>query len=162
MGGEHGGQVEQIVDIQCGVDQPGFGQRPARPVVRRVCLPQLDAQLGLEEGAEGGSRLGEKPCGQFGVEDARGDDVDLLHARQVLRGSVHDPGGAAAGVDQGTEVRPLTAVLEGDGIDQPGACALAPDLQEVGLRPVAMPVGALGVERHGSPCGAQGGEAFVE
>ena len=61
-------QVEQLdehLDVEGGVVQPGRGQRPGRPVDRRVLLRQPEAEQRLDQGRRarpGGSRAGGRPA----------------------------------------------------------------------------------------------------
>lgn len=123
-------------------------------------LAELDPDLGLQQCAEARGGLAEEPGRHLGVEDVRGDDADLLHAGQVLARGVDDPRGVARRLHQGGQAR--LSALEGDGIDQPGACTLATDLQQIGLGPVPVPVCALSVEGDRSGGGGEGTQRFVE
>ena len=156
-----GRQLNQVVHVQRRIGQPRLRQGPLRPVVGGVGLAQPHAQLREEEGAQAGTGLAQEPGRQLRVEDAGGDHADAPHAGEILAGRVDDPGGVPAGLHQRAQIG-CAVRLEGDGIDQPGARPLAPDLEEVGLRPVAVAVRALCVERHRALGRAESGQALVE
>ena len=86
---------------------------------------------------------------QLGVEDPRRDEADLGQAGEVLVGGVQDPLGVDDRLLDGGEVR------QGDRVEQPRARPAAAQLDEVGLLPVAVAGGALGVDRDRAGAAAQ-------
>ena len=77
--------------------------------------------------------------------------ADLGEAGEVLGGRVQDPLGRTDRLVQRGEVGAA------DGVDQPGAGALATDLHEVGALAVAVARGPLGVDRDRALAGRDGG-----
>ena len=77
---------------------------------------------------------------------------DLGQARQVLAGGVQHPLGVG---DRGGE---LVQVRAADRVDQPGAGALAAQLDQVGPLAVAVARGALGVDGDRSGAGGERGD----
>jgi hypothetical protein len=66
---------------------------------------------------------------------------------------VNDPLGVPQRVGQGAEVGALVVTGERDRVYEDGACALTPQLNQVGTAGVAESVGAFGVDGDGAvPC----------
>jgi hypothetical protein len=133
-------QLEEHLDVERGVLEPRLGQRARRPVGGGVLLAHPLPQHGLDQGGETDAGVAEEASGELGVEEAGRGQADLAQARQVLGGGVEDPLGAGEGVLQRCEGG------HPDGVDQPGACSFAAQLDQVGAVGVAVARGALGVD----------------
>ena len=141
LGREEVSQLDQHLDVEGGVLQPGLRQRPGRPVGRGVLLLHPVAEEGLDEGRQPDAGVAEQPAGQLGVEQRARGEAHLGEAGEVLGGGVQDPLGAGQGLlERGERV-------EADRVDQEGAGALAPELDQVGAGGVAVARGPLGVDR---------------
>ena len=134
-------QLAEHLDVERRVAQPRVGQRPGRPVDGRVLLGEREPEVVLDDGGQADAVQPEEAGGELGVEELPGPQADLGEAGEVLRRGVQDPLGGADGVLERREVG------DGDGVDEPGARALAPHLDQVGPLAVAVAGGALGVDR---------------
>jgi len=148
LGGQAVAQLDEHLDVQRGVLEPGGGQRARGPVGGRVLLLHPEAQQGLDQGREPDARVAEEPSGELGVEQRVGVQPDLVEAGEVLGRGVQDPLGA------GQDLLQRCHRGEGDGVDQRGATAVAAQLDEVGPVGVAVARGPLGVD--GDRSGALG------
>ena len=90
--------VDEELDVERGVLQPGLGERAGRPVGRRVLLRELDVEQLLDDRGEADARHPEQSGGELGVEDALGVEADLAQAREVLARGVQYPLVAVDGV----------------------------------------------------------------
>ena len=141
LGVERVAQVGEQLHVERGVRQPGLGQRPARPVGRRVVLlqgepEQLLGQRGQPDPLEAG-----QPGGQFGVEQPARAQPHLGQAGQVLAGRVQHPLGLAR------SPRPARCRSgSGSGSISAGAGAGPAQLHQVRALAVAVAGGAFGVQ----------------
>ena len=175
LGGQQVAQLEQQLDIQGCVGQPLRGQRPGRPVRRRVLLQQPDAEQLLEHRAERDPGIAEQPAGELGVEqDPRHQSrprtgrcrswlaawithsASTMAAPSALRSAGSRSFGAVS-VPGGTPPSPRG---EGDRVDQVGAGAGAAQLDQVGPLAVAEAVGPLGIDRDRPGAGGQPGDGL--
>ena len=62
-------QLDEHLDVERGVQQPGSGQRPGRPVGGGVLLLHPVAEQGLDQRGQPDARVAEQPSGQLGVEE---------------------------------------------------------------------------------------------
>ena len=142
LNGQGVAQVDEELDVEGGVDEPGGGQGPGGPVCCRVVLGQAKAQGLLDDGAEPDVLTAQEAGGQLGVEQGRGFQPEHGQAGDVLVGGVKNP---LRTIESGGQVGQRTA---GDGIDEKGADTLTSELDEIGVLSVAEAGGALGVEGH--------------
>ena len=142
LGVEDVAQLHEDFDVKGGVMQPRIGQRPGGPVGGGMLLGEAALELALDECGQADAGQVEQPTGELGVEQRLRPHLDLGKTHQVLGRGVQDPFGAADGVVE------LAEVVEGNGIDQRGAAALAADLHEIGPLGVAIARCTFGVERH--------------
>ena len=70
--GDHVAQLDEHLDVERGVLQPGLGQRPRRPVDRGVLLAHRRAEDDLDQGGQADPRVAEQPGRQLGVEEPYG------------------------------------------------------------------------------------------
>ena len=118
-------------------------------------LGQAEAQELFDDGGEAHPGQPGQAGGELGVEEFVRPHAEFGQAGQVLAGGVQDPFDAAQGVVDDAEV------TEGFGIDQPGAGAFAPDLDQEGALAVAEAGGALRVHARRAVAGGEGrGAAF--
>ena len=153
-------QLDQHLDIECGVVQPRIGQRTLGPVGRTVAFGQAQTQEPLHHGRQVDPFQTGQPPGQFGVIQRGRTHPHLGQARQILVGGVQDP--LIRGQHLGhrpQHIQGAAAVV--DRVDQDGARSAATDLNQVG--PVGVPEtgGAFGVDRErpvaaGQPLGGVG------
>ena len=148
LGGHQVAQLDEDLDVEGGVLQPRLGQRARGPVGGGVLLAHPLAQQGLDQGGEPDAGVAEQAAGELGVEERGGLQADLAQAGEVLGRGVQDPLGAGEGLLEGGQG------LEGDRVDQPGAGALAAQLDEVGAGRVAVARRPLGVD--GDRAGGRG------
>ncbi len=95
-----------------------------------------------------------QPSGQLSVVERRWPHADLGQTRQILVGGVQDPFVRVEHLGDGPQHRHrVTAVA--DRIDQYGAGAVPPDLDQIGPIRVAKPRGAFGVDSERPVAGAQ-------
>ena len=88
--------LEQAIDVGCGVVELGLSERSVEPVGEPVRLRQLHAELALVQRGEGGRRHPEEAGRDLCVEEplrhgARGE----LEYFEVLRGRMEDGEGIA-------------------------------------------------------------------
>jgi len=121
-----------------------------------VLLGQGDPEEPFEHRGEPDARQAQQPTGQLGVEQPVRPQAELREARQVLRGRVQDP------LDPGQGLLEDAEVLEGLRVDQPGARALALELDQEGALAVAEARGALGVDGDRSRALGQQARAALE
>ena len=105
LAGQHLAQRDEQLDVQRGVGEPVPGQRPGRPVGRRMALLQTHIELLLDHRAERDPLVAEQPAGQFGVEQPGRAQAELGQARQILGGGVQDPLGVVDGVGRAARSR---------------------------------------------------------
>ena len=98
----------------------------------------------LDDRSEPDARQTDEPSGELGVEQSRRAQTDLRQAGQILGCRMQNPLDAVDRVGDGQEVR------AGDGVNQPGARALASDLDEIGPLAIAVAGRSLGVDGHGT------------
>jgi hypothetical protein len=145
-------QVDEHLDVQGGVAQPGLRERTGRPVGGRVALLERQAEDLFDERPETDPGVTRQAGAELGVEDPLRAHPDVTEARQVLAGGVEHPLGADEGRVQAGEVG--TA----DRIDQSGARPGAPELDQIGPLAVAVARRPLGVDRHRAAAGREGGD----
>ena len=68
LGGQGVAQVDEKLDVECGVDEPGGGQGPGGPVCCGVVLGQAQSQSLLDDGAQSHVLAAQEPGGQLSVE----------------------------------------------------------------------------------------------
>ncbi len=105
-------QVDEQLDVQRRVPQPGLGQRPGGPVDRGVSLLQDETEHALDHRAEADPGEPGEPPGQLGVEQPGRHHAYLAQAGQVLGGGVQHPLDAGEGLAQAGKVG------AGHGVDQ--------------------------------------------
>ena len=149
-------QLRQDFDVQGGVAQPGLRQRAGGPVGGRMFLGQAEAQQLFDDGGQPDARQPGQARGEFGVEQLVRPHAKLGQARKVLAGRVQDPFDAVEGIVDDAQV------IEGFGIDQPGAGAFAADLDQEGALAVPEAGGALGVNARRTGAGGDGGRAALQ
>ena len=142
--GQHVVQIDEHLDIECGIAQPVIGKRSLRPVRGAVALGQVQSEFALDERAETDAFAPEQASGELGVEDRLRDEADVAHAGQILGRGVQDPRGVSKAIGQGRQI------AEGCRIDEPGASLPAVELHQVGALPVLESRRALGVDREGA------------
>ena len=136
-------QLDQHLDVQCGVAQHFLPQRADRPVRRGMAFLQVEAEHLLDQCAEGDPRVAEQPPGQLGVEQLPRPEAHLGQAGQVLRCRMQDGFRVLqCGVHTGEHGA-------GDGIDKHRARAGAAELDQVGALSVAVSRGSFGIDRDG-------------
>ena len=135
--------VEQQLDVERGVDEPGLRQRPGRPVGGGVLLREVDAEQLLDDGAEADAGEAGEPGAELGVEDARRVEADLAQAGEVLARGVQDP----LLVADRRRASSVNGSPIGGRIEQEDAGAAAEDLDQVGALRVPEAGCALGVDR---------------
>ena len=91
LGGQHVADVDEVLDIERGVFQPGLGKGARRPVGRRVRLRERDAECVLDDRAEADALVPEQARGQLGVEDRGGLEAEFAQRRQILARRVQHP-----------------------------------------------------------------------
>ena len=140
-------QLDQQLDVERGVAQPGLGERAGGPVGGGVLLGQGVAEHLLEQRGQPDAREAEEAAGELGVEQPGGREADLAQAGQVLGRRVQDPLGALERFGERSEVG------NGDRVDQVRAASGTPQLHEVGALAVAVARRALGVDGDGTGAG---------
>ena len=135
--------VDEELDVERGVLQPGLGERAGRPVGGGVLLGERDA----EQCPRRRRRARRAACPssrarELGVEDARGVEADLAQAGEVLARGVQHPLLVA---DGGLQRRRSRRSAGGSKRKMPAPAA--EDLDEVGALRVAEARRALGVDR---------------
>ena len=149
--GDHVAQLDQHLDVEGGVLQPGLRQRSPW-TSRRRSAPCASSGPGSPRRAWPGRRAGSPAAGRRArCRRAAPAQPDLAQARQVLAGRVQDPLGVADRVVQRRQVG------EADRVDQRRARALAAQLDQVGARGVAVAGGTLGVQRDRAAAGGDPG-----
>ena len=131
LGGQGVAQVDEQLDVEGGVGEPGGGQGPGGPVRGRVVLGQTQAQGLLDDGAEPDVLSAQEAGCQLGVEQGGGLQPACGQAGDVLVGGVEDPLGSVKGCGQ------LGQRPGGDRIDEQSADAVPAQLDEVGVLSVA-------------------------
>ena len=150
-------QVDEDLDVQRGVAQPGLRERARGPVGRRVPLLQGQPQDLLDELPETDAGVpGQPGAERSGVEDPLRAHPDVAQAGQVLAGRVQHPLGVREGGVQGREVGAA------DRVDQRGTRSGAPELDEVGTLPVPIARGALRVDGYRAAAGGEGRNGLRE
>ena len=148
LGGERVAQVDQQLDVQRRVGEPGLRQRPGGPVGRRVVLLQRVAEQLLGQRGQADPLEAGQPRGELGVEQ-RG--AAACPARPGRAG----PGWRRAGPTRRRRApRRAREVVQRQRVDQRGAGAGAAQLHQVGPLGVAVAGGPLGVD--GDRAGAGG------
>ncbi len=84
-------QLDEHLDVQCGVDQPVVRQRTGGPVGGAVPLAQVQPEHLLHERPEADPGQAGQPARQLGVEQPTGPDADLGQAGQILVRRVQHP-----------------------------------------------------------------------
>jgi hypothetical protein len=84
-------ELDQELDVQSGIDQPLFRQRPLRPVGSGVLLQQPHPEQLFDHGAKGNAGITEQSGGKLGVKQRRRNKPDLVQTRQILAGGMDDP-----------------------------------------------------------------------
>ena len=144
LGGQGVAQVDEQLDVEGGIGEPGGGQRPGGPVRCRVVLGQAQAQGLLDDGAEPDVLSAQEAGCQLGVEQGGGLQAARGQARDVLVGCVEDPLGSVEGRGQ------LGQRAAGHRVDEKGADAVSSELDEVGVLSVAEAGGPFGVNGDGA------------
>ena len=109
-----------------------------------MALGKVQAEFTFHERPKTHALSTEQACGQLRIEDALRDQPDLPHARQVLRRGVEYPGCVVQCF------RERHQVVEGGGVDEPGAASTSVELHEIRTLPVFEARCPLGVHRHGA------------
>ena len=133
--------LAEYLDVERRVSKPGLRQWPGRPVDGRVLLGKGEPEIVLDDGSEPDPRQTDEPSSELGVEQSRRMQANLRQARQILGGGVQDPLDIGQGVCDGREIGTR------DRVEQPGARALAPDLDEICPLAIAVAGRALRVDR---------------
>jgi hypothetical protein len=149
-------ELEQHLDVERGVDQPGFRERPGRPVRSAVALLEPVAQDVLDHGAEADPLEPREPPGELGVEHRRRHHTDLGQAGDVLGGRVQHP---LLALQHLSEQRQVGAA---DRVDERRPGALAAQLHEVGTLGVPVARGPLGVDGDRAGTGGEAGNDLGE
>ena len=132
--GEHVAQLDEHLDVERGVAQPGLGQRPGRPVDGRVLLGQAEPEELLDDGGEPDPLAARRAGPPSSVsKSAPRTHADLREAGQVLAGGVQHPLGAGERRADRGQVR------QGGRVEQDGAGALAAQLDQEGALAVPVP-----------------------
>ena len=139
-------QLDQQLDVQGGVVEPLGGQRALGPVGRPVPLGQSETQEPFDHDRQVHPVEPGQSSGQLGVVELRRPHADLGQARQVLIGGVQDPFVVAEHVRDGPQ-RGQRVGAVADRVDEHGAGAGPPDLDQIGPVGVAEPRRPLGVHR---------------
>jgi hypothetical protein len=75
-------QLQQRLDIECGVLEPRSGQRPGRPVDRRVLLGQGEAQQAVDQRGESHrGRFSSRPASSVSNSDRGYMPIAFRHGR---------------------------------------------------------------------------------
>ena len=98
----------------------------------------------LDDGGEPDPREPHEAAPELGVEQARRAQTDLCEAGQILGSGMQDP------LDIGDDIGDGCEIGTGDRVDQPGARALAPDLDEISPLTVSVARCTLCVDGHRS------------
>jgi hypothetical protein len=96
-----------------------------------MVLGQAQPQGLLDDSSQPDVLASQEPGGQLGVEQGGGPQAEGGQAGDVLVGSMKDPLGAVEGGGQ------LCQRTAGDRVDEEGADAFTPELDEVGVLSVA-------------------------
>ncbi len=136
-------QRDEQLDVERRVGEHRLGQRTHRPVGGRMLLGEGDPQQLLQDRGQADARQAGHPGRELGVEQPIGAQPLLGQAGQVLAGRVQDPLDAREGLLQRGQP------VEGFGIDEPDAGALALELDEHSPLAVPDPGGALRVDGDG-------------
>ena len=144
LGGQGVAQVDEQLDVEGGIGEPGGGQRPGGPVRCRVVLGQAQAQGLLDDGAQSDVLSPQEAGCQLGVEQGVGSQPECGQAGDVLVGGMEDPLGSVEGRGQ------LGQRAAGHRVDEKGADAVSSELDEVGVLSVAEAGGPFGVNGDGA------------
>ncbi len=139
-------ELDEDLDIECRVVQPGVGKRPGGPVRSPVPLAQFETEGAFDDGGQPHSIEAGQPSGQLGVVEHRRSQPQLVEAGQVLVGGVQHP---LEIVDRRGErgERPGRR----DRVEQYRAGAGPSQLHQVGPRGVPETRGAFRVDGEWSP-----------
>ncbi|CPR12406.1 hypothetical protein BN971_03705 [Mycobacterium bohemicum DSM 44277] len=143
--GDRRAQLDQQLHVQGGVIEPFGGQRAPGPVGRAVALDQSEPEEPFDHGRQVHPVESGQPPGELGVVERGWPHAHLREARQVLVGGVQDPFVVAQHLGDGPQ-RGQRVGAVADRVDQHGAGAGAPDLDQVRAVGVAEPRGPLGVD----------------
>jgi hypothetical protein len=124
-----------------------------------MALLEPEAEHGLDHGAEADPLEPEEPACELGVEERVRAHADPCQAGEVLQGGVQHP------LDVGEDGAEVGQVGAGDRIDDGGAGADPPQLDQVGPLAVAISGGTLRVDgdwsRSGRDCPDNGRQSVL-
>ena len=139
-------QLDEHLDVESRIVEPRRRQRTPRPVRRAVAFGQPDTEQALRHRRQVDPvETGQPPC-QLGVVQRRWPHADLGEARQILVGRVQNPLVLGQHVGDGPQ-HGLRVAAVAHRVDQHGARAGSPDLNQVGAVGVPESRGPLGVHR---------------
>ena len=111
-------------------------------------LGQRVAEIVLGHGGQPYAWQPDEPPGQFGVEQGWSVQPQFCQAGQILTGGVQHP------LVVGQHPCQRSEIVEGQRVNQPGACSLSADLQQVGTLGIAIATGTFDIDGKGTmPCG---------